>query len=110
MARRNEDMEELGRSPEMPEMPDEGFSGQVGDAHVTRRGNSATVDLNPGMNRMSQDDSDEHAGNIMFDLSMRDRTELSNKIIEWVETDIESRKDWEQRMDQAMELLGLNNF
>jgi hypothetical protein len=94
----------------MPELPDEGFSGDVGGVHVQRRGNSATVDFNPGMSRSSQDDSDEHAANIMYDLSTRDRMELANKVIEWVETDIESRKDWEQRMDQAMELLGLNNI
>ena len=110
MATRPEDMEELGRSPEMPEMPDEGFSGEVGGAQITRRGNSATVDFNPGMSRMSQDDSDEHAANIMFDLSRSELQKLANDVIEWVETDIESRKDWEQRMDQAMELLGLNNI
>jgi hypothetical protein len=93
----------------MPEMPDPGFDGMVGDAKVQRRGNRAVVDFNPGMARYSQDDSDDHAGNIMFQLDIREQADLANKVIEWVDVDIESRKDWEERMDQAMELLGLNN-
>ena len=74
MARRRDDMElksgpdpDVGRSPEMPALEDQGFSGNVGGAQVTRRGNSATVDFNPGMNSVSQDDSEEHAANIMHD-------------------------------------------
>jgi hypothetical protein len=111
MATRPEDLDrQAGRIAEMPEAEDRGFSGDVDGVQIERRGNSATVDFNPGMSRMSQDDSEDHAGNIMFDLSMRDQQELSNKVIEWVETDIDSRKDWELRMDQAMELLGLNNI
>jgi hypothetical protein len=58
---------------------------------------------------MSQDDSDEHSANIMDDLDRREQADLANTIIEWVDVDLESRKDWEQRMEQAMELMGLNN-
>lgn len=108
MARRVDDMD-IGRSPEMPQLPDQGFSGEVGDATVTRRGDRATVDFNPGMRGVSQDDSEEHAANIMYDLSEQELDDLANNVVEWVDVDIESRKDWEQRMDQAMELLGLNN-
>lgn len=108
MARRSDDID-YGRSPEMPALEDEGFSGQVGDAQVTRRGNRATVDFNPGMSGVSQDDSEEHAANIMHDLSEQELADMANNICEWVDTDISSRKDWEQRMEQAMELLGLNN-
>jgi len=109
MARRSDDID-YGRSPEMPALEDEGFEGMVGDASVVRRGNSATVDFNPGMSRTSQDDSDEHAGNIMHDLSEQELADLANKVCDWVEVDLQSRKDWERRMDQAMELLGLNNM
>lgn len=108
MATRPDDID-YGRSPEMPELPDEGFSGPVGDAMVTRRGDRATVDFNPGMRGVSQDDSEEHAANIMFDLSKDELDNLATNVCEWVDVDIESRKDWEARMDQAMELLGLNN-
>jgi hypothetical protein len=97
------------RATELPQL-DEGLDTMSGDARVTRRGNSATVDFNPGMSQFSQDDSDEHSANLMFDLSRREQGELANKIIDWVEVDIDSRKDWEQRMEQAMELLGLNNI
>ena len=108
MARRSDDLD-VGRSPEMPPMEDPGFRGEVGDAMVTRRGNRAVVDFNPGMSRFSQDDGDDHASNIIYDLDRREQADLANKIVEWVDVDIESRRDWEQRMEQAMELMGLNN-
>lgn len=98
-----------GRVSELPEL-DSGFAGMVGDAQITRRGNRATVDFNPGMSRFSQDDGDEHASNIMYDLSRSEQVDLVNKVIDWVAVDVDSRKDWEQRMEQAMELLGLNNM
>jgi hypothetical protein len=94
----------------MPQLEDEGFAGDVGGARIVRRGNSATVDFNPGANRMSQDDSDDHSANIMGDLDRRELAELANQIVEWVEVDLESRKDWDARMDQAMELMGLKNM
>lgn len=94
----------------MPPLPDEGFTGDVGGAQVVRRGNRATVDFNPGMSGVSQDDSEEHAANIMYDLSKQELGDMANEVCEWVDVDIESRKDWEQRMEQAMELLGLNNL
>lgn len=109
MARRSDDID-YGRSPEMPPLPDEGFTGDVGGAQVVRRGNRATVDFNPGMSGVSQDDSEEHAANIMYDLSKQELGDMANEVCEWVDVDIESRKDWEQRMEQAMELLGLNNL
>ena len=82
----------------------------VGGAQVSHRGNSAMVDFNPGASSASQDDSDQHAANIMHDLSRTELADMANNVIEWVEVDLEARKDWEQRMDQAMELLGLKNI
>lgn len=108
MARPADDID-YGRSPEMPALDDPGLNAMVDGASVTRRGNRATVDFNPGAARMSQDDSDEHAANIMFDLSQQELSDLANNVIDWVEVDLESRKDWESRMEQAMELMGLNN-
>lgn len=109
MARRVDDMD-IARSPEMPPLEDQGFAGNVGGAKVVRRGNSATVDFNPGAKSMSQDDSDEHSANIIGDLERQELANMANEIIEWVEVDLDSRKDWEQRMEQAMELMGLNNI
>lgn len=77
---------------------------------IQRRGNRAIVDFNPGMTRMGQDETAEHSANLVNELDSRERSELANQIIEWVDVDLQSRKDWEQRMDQAMELLGLNNI
>jgi len=109
MARRIDDMPDAPRAAEMP-VEDEGFSGMVGGAQVSSRGDRAMVDFNPGASRVSQDDSDEHAANIMHDLSRTELSDLANSVMEWVEVDLEARKDWEQRMEQAMELLGLNNI
>ena len=108
MARRADDMD-IGRSPEMPGEDDPGTQAMVDGAMISRRGDRATVDFAPGAQRVSQDDSEDHSGNIMFDLSEQEQQKLAGDIIEWVEVDIESRKDWEVRMEQAMELLGLNN-
>jgi len=99
-------------APRIPEMPqdEQQFSGMVGDASVTRRGNNAVVDFNPGAARMSQDDSDEHSANIMDDIEAQEQANLANTICEWVDIDLESRKDWDMRMEQGMELMGLNNI
>ena len=98
--------------PRIGEMPqdEERFDGKVDGAQVTRRGNRAVVDFNPGASRMSMDDSDEHSANIMDDMDRTAQAHLANNIIEWVTVDLESRKDWERRMEQAMELMGLNNI
>ena len=102
----------LQDAPRIGEMPQdqEEINERVGGAQVTRRGNSAVVDFNPGASRMSADDSDEHSANIVDDLSEQEQADLANSIIDWVDVDLESRKDWDQRMEQAMELMGLNNI
>jgi hypothetical protein len=94
----------------MPPGDDMGFDGEVEGVRIQRRGNRATVDFAPGAQRVSQDDSADHSANLVDMLDEREQAMLANDIIEWVETDLESRKDWEARMDQAMELLGLNNI
>jgi len=99
------------RISEMPMDDEQSINTTTEDGvSVQRRGDNAVVDFNPGAARMSQDDSDEHAANIVYDVDNTDLTKLANDIIEWVDVDLEARKDWEQRMDQAMELLGLNNI
>lgn len=109
MARRPDDLD-VGRSPEMPALEDQGYNGMVGDVQVTRRGDSAIVDFAPGMSSTSQFDSEEHSANLLGMLDEREQGLLADKVIEWVDTDLEARKDWEMRMEQAMELLGLNNI
>jgi hypothetical protein len=106
-------MAALVDAPRINEMPQDevpGYSGMVDGAQVSRRGNRATVDFNPGAARMSQDDSDEHSANIMEQMDGNALSTLANNVMEWVVVDLESRKDWEQRMEQAMELMGLNNI
>lgn len=99
-------------APRVQEMPQDevSFDENLGGVQVSRRGNQATVDFAPGMDRVSQDDGDEHSRNLVQELTPKEQQELANEIIEWVDVDIESRADWQQRMDQAMELLGLNNI
>jgi hypothetical protein len=94
----------------MPIEQDEEMQTTIGGVSVTRRGNSAVVDFAPGSSRMSRDDSDEHSANIVDDLESNEQSDLANTIIEWVDVDLESRADWQRRMDQAMELLGLRNI
>jgi hypothetical protein len=108
MARRVDDLD-IGRSPEMPPLDDQGMDVEVDGARVMRRGNNAIVDFNPGMTRFSQDDSEDHSGNIIALVEERDLSDLANTIIDWVEVDLKSRQPWQARIDQAMELLGLNN-
>ena len=108
MVRRQDDLD-YGRSPEMPPLEEEGMDVDVGGTRIMRRGNSAIVDFAPGMDRFSQDDSAGHSGNIIDQLDERDQSDLANKIIDWVDVDLKSRTPWQARIDQAMELLGLNN-
>jgi len=97
------------RVPEMamgvPQPVDENVDG----ARVQIRGNRATVDFNPGMTRTSNEDSDDHVRNLALDMSTGDQAELVNDIIDRVDADLKSRADWQTRVDQAMELLGLRN-
>lgn len=102
-------MMDAPRISEMPEdeaVLDENLDG----VQISRRGNSATVDFAPGMRQVSQEDSAEHSANLVDSLTETELKDLANEVIEWVETDVESRSDWQQRMDQAMELLGLENI
>lgn len=98
-------------APRVAEMPmdEEGFVHEGDGVRVVRRGENATVDFAPGASRVSQDDSDEHSKNLVDDLGDHEATALALKIIEYVQADIDSRKDWQKRMDQAVELMGLAN-
>jgi len=93
----------------MPEEANDDYESTVGGVKVSRRGNRATVDFNPGVSRVSRDASDEHSANLVDELDTSEQAVLANKIIEWVNVDLQSRTEWERRMEQAMELLGLNN-
>jgi hypothetical protein len=102
---------DVGRTAgEMPPLEDEGMDVDVGGTRVMRRGDSAIVDFNPGMTSVSQDDSEQHSGNVVSFLEEREQAELASKVIEWVDVDLRSRAPWQLRIDQAMELLGLNDI
>lgn len=108
-------MAALMDAPRVEEMPldaedEDNYVQDVGGAKVVRRGDSATVDFDPGASRMSQDDSDDHSANIIGDFDGNELAAMANSIIDWVDVDLEARRDWERRMEQAMELLGLNNI
>ncbi|KPK66531.1 MAG: hypothetical protein AMS21_01865 [Gemmatimonas sp. SG8_38_2] len=98
------------RVPEMKtDMPADGVLDD-GDVRVTRRGKSVEVDFNPGARRVSSMDSKGHGENLVDKLSDREQMELAEKTLRKIEADLHSREDWQSRMDQAMELLGLRNI
>ncbi len=97
------------RTPEMPVEGQGDIDEMVGGARVQRRGNSASVTFNPGMERTSRSDSDGHMANLADELSLGECTTLVSTIEDQVKADLESRADWQRRIDQAMELLGLRN-
>lgn len=97
------------RSPSMEE--DEPMQGVLEDGpiRVVRRGDSAVVDFAPGADRVSIDDSDEHICNLAEGMDDTERNRLVNLVIEQVDADLASRAPWEERVDQAMQLLGIQN-
>lgn len=97
------------RSATMPMDDAEDITEIVDGVAVRIRGNGATVDFNPGMGRTSASDSDDHVENLVDTLDEKEQTELISDIIEMVAADLNSRKEWQSRVDQAMELLGLRN-
>lgn len=101
----------LQDAPRIPEMPQEApeFDQEIGGAMVTRRGNGAVVDFAPGAGKVSASDSEGHSANLVSQLSAGEAGELAQKIIEYVDIDIQSRADWQQRLDQGMELMGLKS-
>ena len=93
----------------MAQGPAAAIDENVGGARVQIRGNKATVDFNPGMSRTSSEDSDDHVQNLADELTPGEQANLVNEIIDRVDADLKSRGDWQTRVDQAMELLGLRN-
>lgn len=89
------------------ELPE--FDQEVGGAKIMRRGNSAVVDFQPGMDSVSMQDSEDHKANLAESMEEGERRELADKICEYVDVDLQARADWDARMDQALELLGLRN-
>jgi hypothetical protein len=89
------------------ELPE--FSENIGGAQIMRRGNSAIVDFQPGMDSVSMHDSEDHKQNLAESMEPGKLTELADRIIEYVDADLQARSDWDARMNQALELLGLKN-
>jgi len=103
----------LTDAPRINEMPadDTGdFETEIDGVLISRRGENVVVDFAPGADRAGRDDSEGHSGNLCSQLPESELANLASKIIEYVDVDIESRKDWQRRIDQAMELMGLNNI
>jgi hypothetical protein len=98
----------VAEMPTDPVMLDE----DVGGARVIIRGQQAEVDFNPGADRASRFDSEEHAQNLAEtgDVSEMELSMLGARICEYVETDKEARGDWARRLDSALELLGVKNI
>jgi hypothetical protein len=92
-------------------MPQEGMdqTTNIGGVEVIQRGDRAVVDFAPGMTRVSRHASTEFSANIAETLDETEIAGLGDRIVEYVDIDIQSRADWDKRMDQAMELLGLRN-
>ncbi len=103
----------LPDAPRVPEMPDVGnpssYTTESDGVKISRRGDRAVVDFAPGAARMSRD-SGGHSENLLKTMDDKEQVKLAEDVIEWVEVDLDARADWDRRMDQAMELLGLNNI
>jgi len=96
---------QIQEMPEDPSMYDQNVQGAL----IQNRGEEATVDFAPGAARVSPEDSAEHSANLV---SLIDESELGNlamRVIDAYDADVRSRADWQGRMDQALELLGLRN-
>lgn len=101
--------EVVHRSSEMVADPDQGMETTINGVKISRRGQNAVVDFNPGMDRTSMEDSDEHQANIADELSEHEQVLIVATMLEQFKADLESRSSWQNRNDQAMELLGLRN-
>lgn len=93
-------------------MPQQDYGDQttnIGGVEVIQRGDSAVVDFAPGMSATSRRASDDFSANLIETLPDSEVGSLGDRIVEYVDIDVQSRADWDRRMDQAMELLGLRN-
>ncbi len=107
---RNRPLEDAPRSPSMLEDgPPMGVLMDDGQVKITRRGDSAIVDFAPGMSRTSLDDSEGHIENIAEDLDGTEAARIVSLVIDQVDADLQARGPWEERVKQAMELLGIKN-
>ncbi len=109
-AGRRKRQQNLVRTPEM-EMEQPGPSETDIDGVVVKlRGDRATVDFAPGLGKKRDgDETDGHTKNLADDISNSEISEIVSETIDKVQADLESRRDWQRRIDQAMELLGLRN-
>ena len=101
------------RAPEMvtAESYADGEQTEMVDGVVVKlRGNRATVDFAPGMRKGGREpESDEFVANLAEEISGAEESELIADVVDKVQADLESRRDWQRRIDQAMELLGLRD-
>lgn len=96
------------RIPEMPvEMEDS--TTDVDGVQIIQRGENTIVDFAPGTTAFSRYDKKDHSGNQAEGMDKRQSLELAIKVIDYWDSDIRSRKDWEARIEQGLELLGLQN-
>jgi hypothetical protein len=93
------------------EMPEDDFAGDFdeGGAQVIIRGNNAMVDFAPGAGSLTTEVS-EHGANLIDTLDGHTVTGLVTRAIEQVQADLNSRADWQRRINQAEELLGLKDI
>lgn len=82
----------------------------IGGVKVSLRGNRATVNFNPGQDRASKVEDDGHMENIADEIEQSEIVAIVATVTEQVRADLESRRDWQLRIDQAMILLGLKNI
>lgn len=93
---------------EMPQ-PTPNVDGKVGGVEIKRRGNEIIIDFAPGMRSTRKGADDNFSRNIVDELEIHEETKIANDLYEQVQADLDSRRDWQLRVDQAMELLGLRN-
>ncbi len=96
------------RIPEMLE-EESPLNANLGGVQITQRGEDTIVDFAPGSARYSQYDSKDHGTNLVSRLDKRERREMADRVISYWDSDIRSRKDWDRRIEQGLELLGLRD-
>lgn len=99
-------------APRVPGMVEDGPAMGVledGPVRIFTRGDSAVVDFMPGMDRTSMEDSDDHAANLAETIDQSVGLGLVHQVIDQVDSDLRSRAPWEERVKQALELLGMKN-
>lgn len=95
------------------DMPEDSANVRHADdgSKVTYDGDLITLDLDDEEEHTSsQPDTAEFSANLADNLSEHEQVGLGQKLREFVETDLESRRVWEERIRDGLEIIGLQDI